>query len=359
MTRTSNIVNVRSRKSVSGGSSVRWFLLMILLVFILGGCAGSINVKASADSGMSAANQGEQGADIGDVQIRDFLLSPGDELRIFVYKHEELTRTVKIPPSGSFYYPMVGEIDTTGKSLKELREIITDGLSRYQKQTLLPGDKVSIQIFRNPDYNRQFIIPSDGTIFFPYVGYIEIEGKTLKDLGTIITNGVSDKVIDPQVIVDIVELNNPVRIPNPQVSIEVSNFSGQKVFVLGEVNRPGVFLADGDTSLVEAVTLAGGPTLDAKISNVVLVRRGADPGKPEIIVANLKKVLGEGDFAENPLLRKGDIVYVPRTFIANVDRFFKHLSVIVNPLLDLETGYWIGQNIERGPSSTRSVRVLP
>jgi polysaccharide export outer membrane protein len=324
-------------------------------MLVLGGCSQSIRVKASADGGSAAAKQGEQGSDIGDVQIRDFLLSPGDELRIFVYKNEELTRTVKIPPSGSFYYPIVGVIDTTGKSLKDLREIITDGLSRHQKQTLLPGDKVFIQVFRNAEYNREFIIPSDGTIFFPYVGYIDIEGKTLKDLGTIITNGLSDQVIDPQVIVDIVELNNPVRIPNPQVSIEVSSFSGQKVFVLGEVNRPGVFLADGATSLVEAVTLAGGPTLDAKISNVVLVRRGVNPEKPEIIVADLRKIIGEGDFAENPILRRGDIVYVPRTFIANVDRFFQHLSVIVNPLLDIETGYWVGQNIEAGPSGENIV----
>lgn len=359
MTRTLSDVNkARSCKSVLVGGSVSRLFLLLLLTLILGGCSQSIRVKASADSGSAAARQGEEGSDIGGVQIRDFLLSPGDELKIFVYKHDELNRTVKIPPSGSFYYPIVGEIDTTGRSLKDLREIITDGLSRHQEQTLLPGDKVSIQVFRNTEYNREFIIPSDGTIFFPYVGYIEIEGKTLKDLGTIITEGLRDIVIEPQVIVDIVELNNPVRIPNPQVSIEVSSFSGQKIFVLGEVNRPGVFLADGATSLVEAVTLAGGPTLDAKISNVVLVRRGVNPKKPEVIVADLRKVLGEGDFAENPILQKGDIVYVPRTFIANVDRFFKHLSGIVSPLLDMETGYWIGQNIEKGPAQ-RGVRVLP
>jgi hypothetical protein len=61
---------------------------------------------------------------------------------------------------------------------------------------------------------------------------------------------------------------------------------------------------------------------------------------------------------QNPILQRGDIVFVPRTFIANVDRFFEHLKKIVSPLLDIETGYWIGQNIEVGPRRV-GARVLP
>lgn len=294
--------------------------------------------------------------EISKIEIKEFSLSPGDELKISVYQHEELTRSFKVSPDGMIFYPIVGEIDTRGESLKMLRNIITEGLSRYREQVLLPGDEISITVFRNEDYNRKFIIPSDGHIFFPNIGAIKVEGEGPNKIGKIIAEGLSKYIVNPQVIVDIVKLNNPMRIVDPQVSVEVVAFGGQKIFVLGEVNRPGVFLADGNTEIIEAISLAGGNTIDGKLNNVLLIRTGVNKSKPELRIVDLEKFLGEGDMSQNPVLQKGDIIYVPRTFIANVDRFFEHLAKIVSPLLDIETGYWTGQNISVGPERGRVSR---
>lgn len=338
--------------------SVRFYKVLIVFslssaLLIGGGCAGT-GKKVSSINEISQAEP----ADIGDIKIREFFLSPGDELKISVYQHEELTRPIKIPPDGIIFYPIVGEIDTKVKSLRELRDIITTGLSKYKKHTFLPGDEISISVLRNGEYNRRFIIPSDGNIFFAYIGFINIEGKSIEELTNIIAQGLSKYLVDPQVMIDIVALNNPARIADPQVSIEVTGFSGQKVFVLGEVNKPGVFLADGHMTTIELISLAGGPTLDANQKSVLLIRTGTDKKRHELFLIDLDSALREGNLTQNPVLHRGDIIFVPRTFIANVDRFFEHLKKIVSPLVDLETGYWIGQNIGEGPR-VGSARVLP
>lgn len=335
-----------------------WVLMLLMsLLLILEGCAGIKNdVKAPSPdkAGLIVESEGGNLADkdIGEVRIREFLLSPGDEIKISVFQHEDLNRSIKIPPDGVVFYPIVGKINTAGVGIGKLRDIITEGLSKSRRQPLFPGDEISITVFRHDEYNRKFMIPSDGFIFFPHVGDINVEEKTLREIRDIISKGLSQYVVEPQVMIDITQLNNLARIANPQVSVEVVNFGGQKVFVLGEVNKPGVFLSNGFTDLVEIISMAGGPTLDAEQKSVLVIRKGAEKAKPELMVADLEQFLHGGDAAHNIFLHRGDIVFVPRTFISNVDRFFEHLNKIVSPLLDIERGYWIGQNIEAGPTRT-------
>jgi len=75
---------------------------------------------------------------------------------------------------------------------------------------------------------------------------------------------------------------------------------------------------------------------------------------PELIKLNLQKVLAGKSLAQNIALKRSDIVYVPRTLIANVDNFFAHISNMISPIVAMETGYFIGQQIEgtRGAAST-------
>ncbi|MBI1912771.1 MAG: polysaccharide biosynthesis/export family protein [Deltaproteobacteria bacterium] len=398
--------------------------LFVASALVLSGCAAAKSAKKTA--GAESASKEE----IGEVKISEFTVSPGDELNIVVYQHDEFSRRIKIPPDGKFFYPIVGEVDAKGKSLSELRRVITKGLSEFKEQAVAPGDEISISIYGNADLNRRIIIPSDGRIFFPLVGEINTEGKTFKELRKTLTDGLSkykkdylspgdeisitvyrnpdlDRkiiippdgyiyypfvgdikaegssmkelrekiregligyvgdvqvsvdvskfgsikvVVDPQVSVDIARLSNTKRIADPQVGIEVSSYGGQKIFVLGEVKSPGIYLADGNTRVIEAISAASGPTLDGKQSSILLVRNSGK-GKPELQVVDIEKALS-GDSTQNPILKPGDIVYVPRTMISNVDRFFGHLSTIISPVVSLETGYFLGQQIEGNKAST-------
>lgn len=296
-------------------------------------------------------------------EYKEQLLMPKDKISISVFRHDELSRSITIPPDGYIFFPLVGEIKAEGKSLRELREIIVSGLIKYKKAYIVPGDQISIIIYKNEDLSRKLIIPPDGYFFFPFVGEINAIGKNLRDLRLIILKGLSDDfedtevavdllasimpkiVIDPQVSVDITKLSKTKRIVDPEVSIEVTKFGGHKIFILGEVKQPGVYLTDGNVRIIEAILSASGLTPDAEQKSVLLIRGGIDNQKPELIVVNLEKVFKKGDLTQNKVLQQGDIIYVPRTFISDVDRFFTHLSTIISPFLRLETGYFIGQQI--------------
>jgi polysaccharide export outer membrane protein len=332
---------------------------LLLISILLGGCAGmrQVGKGATAESPAGLTNKaGETSAAEGtpEVKIREYILSPGDEINITVFPQEELNRQLTIPPDGHIFYPLIGEIDTRGKSLRELREIILNGLSNYKKSYLVPGDEISITVYRNEELDRQFIIPPEGYIFYPLAGRIQVKGKNLEQVRETIAAKLSRYIVNPQVEVDLVNTEALKIVVDPQVSIGVVGFGGQKVFVLGEVNRPGVFLADGNMGVIEAISAAGGFTLDAKQESILLIRGGMDKSKPELITLNLENFLGGGALVRETVLQRGDIVYVPRTFISNVDRFFQHLSTIISPILSLESGIYIGQQMEGGKGGGRS-----
>ncbi|ODS31250.1 MAG: polysaccharide export protein [Candidatus Scalindua rubra] len=104
-----------------------------------------------------------------------------------------------------------------------------------------------------------------------------------------------------------------------------------RVFVMGEVVRPGLFSFDKSISLLEAVIGAGGPTVFSK-SRQVLVIRG-DVEKPEAIKVNLMDIVQRGDFRKNIPLNSGDVVYVARNILGDIRNFLKGLG----PFLQLAT----------------------
>jgi polysaccharide export outer membrane protein len=306
--------------------SLPWILAMVFV-----GCAGGPKPEMQVSSA--------------DLRISEFMLSPGDEILISVYKHEDLGRRITIPPDGLIFFPAVGEIDTTGMGVRELRTRIAEGLSAYRQQAILPGDTVTISVFLHEEYDRRLIVPSDGQLFFPHVGEIDVESMTLSQLRETIAEALADYVIDPQVIIDIVDLKNPARIVDPQVTIELVGLRGQRTFVLGEVRNPGAYVAGGGATVVEMLSMAGGLTSNASDKGILLARSPGPGKRRDLALVSLRDYLETGDAEHNPLVQSGDIIYVHRSAIANVDRFFARLATVVRPIVDIETGYWLGQNI--------------
>ena len=192
------------------------------------------------------------------------------------------------------------------------------GNVRISEFILGVGDTVEISVYRQDDLKRTVKIDNSGRIMFPLIGDVQAAGVGVFQLRDELRQRLSKYLVDPQVVVNI------------------STVQSQKVMVLGEVNNPGVFTLDTEMGILESISKAGGTTRDAKMGNVLLVRRGQ--GKPEVASLNLKKALNEGNFSQNTNLQNGDIVYVPRVAIANVSRFFSHLSEILSPFVMFETG---------------------
>lgn len=180
------------------------------------------------------------------------------------------------------------------------------------------GDKIEIVVYRHDSLKRTVQIDNSGKITYPLVGDIKANGLSIFQLRDRIRDGLAEYIVDPQVSVGIVSIQS------------------QKVYVIGEVTKAGVFSLDTPKSVIEAIAQAGGFTKDAKDESVIVIRGNRD--KPQLIKLDLKGTL-KGDTAQNIQLKGGDVVYVPATLIADVSRFANYLWSILTPIFIV--GPWI------------------
>ncbi len=164
------------------------------------------------------------------------------------------------------------------------------GVLQPQATTLGPGDRLAIRVYQDEKLGGEFAVASDGTISFPLVGKVEVQGLTCSH--------VED---------DLVERLAAGYIRTPSVTCSVVAFNSKKIFVFGEVKEPGAFVFEDSMSVVQAVTLAGGFSDRAAPNETALVRTVA--GEKRRVRIPMEQILrGE---VENLLLLPGDILFVP------------------------------------------------
>lgn len=176
-----------------------------------------------------------------------------------------------------------------------------------------PGDRISVRVWRQDDLTADLVVGPDGTLSFPLAGTIQAAGLTYPELVTKLTASLAQYYENPQVTVNIVEVQS------------------QKVFVVGEVDTPSVLQLSAPMTALEALTRAGGINQYARTSNVLLVRGGLET--PELYTLDVDAVLYRGDTAQNVWLRQGDILVVPTKTITNAARFFRDVQTILAPFL--------------------------
>lgn len=123
---------------------------------------------------------------------------------------------------------------------------------------------------------------------------------------------------------------------HPNDTILIPSVSARKVFVLGEVNLPIAIPLRNPTSLIEALSMAGGLTRDAESKSIAIIRGGLE--SRDMLTVDVDKITKSGLAAKNLMLQPNDIVYVPRSFIADVDRFLDHVARVVTPIVLAEFG---------------------
>ena len=165
-------------------------------------------------------------------------------------------------------------------------------------------DILFIAVWQNPDLTQDAIVRPDGQISFPLIGDVQASGRTVSQL-------------DQEVTYRLKEF-----IRQPEVSISIKKLGGNKVMVLGEVSKPGVYAVTGSKTILEAISLAGGFTKNSVASSVILIRGGFE--NPQAQRLDLSKALS-GKPRLNVALLREDIVFVPKKFIANVNYFLEQL----------------------------------
>lgn len=132
------------------------------------------------------------------------------------------------------------------------------------------------------------VVDKGGTIFFPYVGEIKVEGLTLNEIRKKIAAALS------------------AFVPNPQVGVRVLAYRSKKTYITGEVKIPGtVYISDIPLRVTDAISAVQGATVEADLHRVRLTRGN------ESFVINLLALYDDGDISQNWLLRDGDILNVP------------------------------------------------
>ncbi len=176
----------------------------------------------------------------------------------------------------------------------------TEGINPPRVE-LTPGDVVEVKFFYTPELNESQTVRPDGYISLQLVGEVKAQGISPAELRD-----------------ELLRLYEP-QLKDPEINVVVRSFQNQRVYVGGQVMKPGIIEMPGQMNLLEAIMQAGGFNLrEAEVRNIVVIRNKND--KRFAYSVNLKPAL-EGDETEQFLLEPKDIVYVPRTEIAKLDQW--------------------------------------
>jgi polysaccharide biosynthesis/export protein len=154
-----------------------------------------------------------------------------------------------------------------------------------------PGDILQITVWKEKDLEREVLVRPDGGLSFPLAGEIPATGLTM--------DGLRKEI----------ELRLTRYIPNPVVTVAVKQAMGNKIYVVGRVNRPGEFTATRYLDVMQALSLAGGTTPYAAENSIKILRRVN--GEETAIPFKYGQVEGGRRLKQNIILQSGDVVVVP------------------------------------------------
>jgi len=330
--------------------------LILITFIILSGCAARqaevVSVEKTAQSSViqKADDKIESAADNSTTEpdkpvvYDDYHIKPGDQMEISVFGEPDMRKVIIVQPDGKLSYFLVGEITAVGMTFGELRKEIEKRLSKYilSPSVTIIGEKYEgnyitvLGAVRKPGRHSVFqtdrvidalsraeglkFIETDDSSFAGELAnlnlaYFSRDGKLLDvDFAKLINNGDMSQ-------------NIPVQVGD---FIYIPSSTTQQVFVLGEVNRPRSMPYRYTTTLLEAVTSAGGFNETTACKRSVCIVRGSLT-KPEIIIVNFNKIVSGKE--NNIVLDPGDIVYVPSTFLTDVSRVSRQIIPFLNVII--------------------------
>ena len=163
------------------------------------------------------------------------------------------------------------------------------GILSDSSYRLGPEDQLRISVWDNKELTLDLVVRPDGKISMPLLQDVPAEGLTSAELAANIQEKLSAFIVNPDVTVIVLQVNAP------------------KYYLIGYVSRPGTYPLRGDTSVLQALALAGGLTQFASPRSIKLIR--ATHGKQEVRKINYYDIIESGE--GNYLLKSGDTIVVP------------------------------------------------
>jgi len=153
-----------------------------------------------------------------------------------------------------------------------------------------PGDVLEVSVWKDESLTREVLVRPDGNISFPLIGDVRASGRKIEDLRAEIQTRVKEYV------------------PDAPVTVLLSRLGSTRVFVVGKVAQPGMYMMPEAMSVMQVLGMAGGLTTFADTDGICILRRGA--GGQEALTFNYGKVEKGRSLDENILLMPGDTIVV-------------------------------------------------
>ena len=179
----------------------------------------------------------------------------------------------------------------TVTGFQSARSLAADTDSPVSQYEIQPGDILMVSVWKEDDLSREVIVRPDGWISFPLVGEAQAAGNSVNSLRLLIAEKLKK------------------YIPDPVVTVAINQLSGNRVYVIGKVNRPGELAVLRNVDVMQALSMAGGTSTYAALNKIKILRR--ENGALSAIPFKYGDVEKGEDLEQNIILKAGDVVVVP------------------------------------------------
>ena len=298
----------------------------------------------------------------------EYLLGPGDVLKITYWEGAKGTEHIaEVRADGKISYAFMDDVPVSGRTVGELHEALLEGLERYiraprlevvvkeyRSKTVLLFGQIN-KISPGPSGPGKYALKGKTTILDLIVtaggpvtgrgssytgtgqtqvvvgdegGNADLRNVELLRRGKRYTLNLYDVMFKGDASQNvIVDAGDIVTVPELPVF-------GERVYVLGEVNAQGIYRLKDASDLLASLSLAGGPTRLAVKSDIKIIREYQErKGDPVILSASYDDITKKGDIAQNVALKNGDIVWVPRILIGDINEWITNTLPLLDYLL--------------------------
>ncbi|ALG88948.1 MAG: sugar transporter [Confluentimicrobium sp.] len=181
--------------------------------------------------------------------------------------------------------------------------VATSAAAANGNYLIQPGDTIRIEVLEDATLNRTALVLPDGKISFPFAGTVTAAGRTLSQVERAVTAGIaSNFASEPTVYVSVANL---------APAAAVTALTTVNIYVLGEINGPGLVQVEPGTTLLQALAQTGGFTKFAATKRVQLRRRDPNTGAEKVYKINYRALSQGAAVGGNVVLAEGDVILVP------------------------------------------------
>jgi protein involved in polysaccharide export with SLBB domain len=283
---------------------------------------------------------------LNDQGIPEYKIGSHDVLEITLWQATTANRElISVRPSGKISFGFIDDLSVDGLTVSQIDQLLTHRLKEFIKN---PRIEIQVKEYFSKWATVMGAIEIDaqgaGSTKYPLSGrstvlnmlseYFRIApDANLSDIRVRRKNGQSVKIDLFKAITFGDRSQDLIVDDGDLVFVPRITAESNRVYVFGEVSRPGIYTFTGtEMRLIDAVTQAGGFTIFAKEKSTKIIR--GDVTNPEVISADLKSLIEEGNHTQNVALASGDLVYIPRSIIGNVNLFVKRIAPLLRLLSD-------------------------